>query len=810
MKKLLGCFALILSIVALTAPAHAQSGYGASVAVGDEEVFVGEAGNVISSGFVYVYRQSADGWKEVAKLSASDASDRDRFGRSVHVDGDLLLVAGGTGTGNVYVFERAGGEWAEVGVVTSTDGAEGDGFGASIDSSGDLMIIGASGHNERQGAAYVFERGAAGFSEVAKLVATNPTPEQEEAAAGRRGGRRGGQAAGGGGGGGRRGGRGANAPPMFGSAVAIDGDWAMVSAPNYGSRTGSVYVFKRDSGDWQQVAQLPGNNAQPGAVFGASILVESDEMFIGATTANGGIGGVSTYRLIDDERWVRTGNLVPFDGQPGGSFGGAMVVDGNVALVGASGAGGRAGRIYRYERDVNGNWTDATKLGASGITGGDRFGSVMAANGDVVAVGVPGDDFGAGTAIVMTRSDFGWSTEKILSPVANYPMVTGTDDGIECRDGMAGSFPCANVDLISYLPVHEMGGVRGLATNDAWGWTDPDTDRDYAIIGMRDRASFVDVTDPYNPVYVGIMMKTEGSRTSAWRDMKVRNNWVYIVSDGAGEHGMQIFNLEHLRDFDGEPVEFEPDYMYDGVGSTHNIVINPDTDYAYAVGADGPCGGALHIINIEDPSNPTFEGCFQDTNTGRGGSGATHDAMCITYVGPDDRYAGHEICFSSNGTALSIADVTDKRNPVALSAATYPNVAYSHQGWITEDHKYFYMNDELDEGRGLVEGTRTLIWDVQDLEDPILAKEYISDNPATDHNLYINGDIMYQSNYDSGLRVYDISDPENPEPLGFFDTVPYQEGGGMTGSWSNYPFFDSGIIVVTSGREGMVIVKVRN
>jgi choice-of-anchor B domain-containing protein len=89
-------------------------------------------------------------------------------------------------------------------------------------------------------------------------------------------------------------------------------------------------------------------------------------------------------------------------------------------------------------------------------------------------------------------------------------------------------------------------------------------------------------------------------------------------------------------------------------------------------------------------------------------------------------------------------------------------------------------------------------------------KEYISDNPATDHNLYIKGDMMYQSNYDSGLRVYDISDPENPEPAGFFDTVPYQEGGGMTGSWSNYPFFESGIIVVTSGREGMVIVKVRN
>ena len=815
MKKLVGCFALIVAFGAFTTPAHAQSGYGASVAVGDGEVFIGEAGNVISSGFVYVYRPTADGWKEVAKLSASDGDDRDRFGRSMFVDGDLLLIGGATGTGKVYVFERDGGEWEEVGAVTPADGADGDGFGNAIAASGGFMIVGASGHNERQGAAYIFERVASGWSEVAKLLATNPTPEELEAAAGRRGGRRGGQAGGGGrgggGGGGGRGGRGANAPPMFGAAVAIDGDWAMVSAPNYNSRAGSVYVFKRDGDNWEQVAQLPDNNTQAGAGFGASIVVENDEMFIGAAGANGGIGGVSAYRLNDEDRWARTGNLVPFDGLPGGGFGTSIVIDGTAVLIGAPGAGGRAGRIYRFERDVNGNWTGATKLGAAALASGDRFGNTMAAHGDVVAVGLPGDDFGAGTAVIMTRSDFGWSTEKVFSPIANYPMVTGTDDGIDCSDGMAASFPCENIDLIAYMPVHEMGGVRGLTTNDAWGWTDSDRGRDYAIIGMRDRASFVDVTDPYNPVYVGILMKTEGSRTSVWRDMKVRNNWVYIVSDGAGEHGMQVFNLERLREFDGVPIEFEEDHHYDGIGSTHNIVINPDTDYAYAVGAGGPngCGGGLHIINIEDPSNPTFEGCFQDMNTGRG-SGYSHDAMCITYDGPDDRYDGHEICIGSNVTAISIADVTDKRNPVALGMATYPNVAYTHQGWITDDHAYFFMNDELDEIRDLVAGTRTLIWDIKDLEDPILVKEYISDNPATDHNLYIKGDMMYQSNYDSGLRVYDISDPENPEPVGFFDTVPYQEGGGMTGSWSNHPFFDSGIIIVTSGREGMVIVKVRN
>ncbi|MDH3424681.1 MAG: choice-of-anchor B family protein, partial [Gemmatimonadota bacterium] len=106
--------------------------------------------------------------------------------------------------------------------------------------------------------------------------------------------------------------------------------------------------------------------------------------------------------------------------------------------------------------------------------------------------------------------------------------------------------------------------------------------------------------------------------------------------------------------------------------------------------------------------------------------------------------------------------------------------------------------------------TRTLIWDLRDLDDPVLAAEYMADTKATDHNLYILGNTMYQSNYTSGLRVLDISDPVNPVPVGSFDTVPY--GGDtaqMDGSWSNYPYFESGIVVVTSQGEGLFLVRYR-
>jgi choice-of-anchor B domain-containing protein len=104
-----------------------------------------------------------------------------------------------------------------------------------------------------------------------------------------------------------------------------------------------------------------------------------------------------------------------------------------------------------------------------------------------------------------------------------------------------------------------------------------------------------------------------------------------------------------------------------------------------------------------------------------------------------------------------------------------------------------------------------MIWDLRELEDPILANQYVSDNPATDHNLYIKGDLMFQSNYDSGLRIFDISDRENIRPVAFFDTVPWgEDGGGMSGTWSNFPYFESGIIVVTSMNEGVFIVKMKD
>ncbi len=180
----------------------------------------------------------------------------------------------------------------------------------------------------------------------------------------------------------------------------------------------------------------------------------------------------------------------------------------------------------------------------------------------------------------------------------------------------------------------------------------------------------------------------------------------------------------------------------------------------------------------------------------------------MEYHGPDRNFQGRQVCFASNETALRIVDVTDKASPTPIAAATYPGMAYVHQGWLTDDQRYFYMDDELDELTGRAATTRTLVWDVAELDDPVMVAEYFGPTRATDHNLYIKGNRMYLANYQAGLRVIDITDREHPVEIGFFDTTPY-EGNPPTmgGAWTAYPFFESGTIVVSSMAEGLFILR---
>ena len=370
---------------------------------------------------------------------------------------------------------------------------------------------------------------------------------------------------------------------------------------------------------------------------------------------------------------------------------------------------------------------------------------------------------------------------------------------VTCAGGFADVYPCQNVDLLALVPLADMesGGPLGGA-NDVWGWTDPVTGREFALVGLKEGTAFVEITDAVNPVYLGKL--ATHTDASPWRDIKVYADYAFIVSE-ASSHGMQVFDLTRLLTADPNtaPHGFTDDAQYNGFGKGHNIVINEGSGFAYAVGTD-TCSRGLHMIDIADPLNPAFAGCF-------GGDGYTHDAQCVIYGGPDAEHWGKEICFNANADTLTIVDVTDKAAPVQLSRTPYPGRGYTHQGSLTPDHAYFLLGDELDEAN-FGHNTRTQIFDLSNLDDPFVTSTYDSTVSAIDHNQYVKGNHAFQANYTAGLRVLEITDGAPPQlsEVAFFDIYTDDDNPSFNGAWSNYPFFDSGVVIVSGREQGLFVL----
>lgn len=750
-------------------------GFARAVAISDGAVFIGEPANLHQPGAVYVFTKNGGEWAQQSQFMASDGVIGDGFGSSLSADGNTVLVGapdGNNENGAAYIFDRnASGEWAQVGMLT-VDAAE-SGFGSSVLLNGNYAFIGAPDHNDGLGSVMVYQRSASGDWTQATSIANPDT-----------------------------------ATSNFGSVLAIDDMNLVVGAPE--REGGAAYVFENDGGEWTSTATLSTWQVDQRSMFASSLTIQGDQIFVGAPGHSSASGAVVVFSYnADEDSWTQSGRLLPYDGEPRYAFGAAISLTEDGVWIGAPYADDRSGAIYQFQAGEDGSWDGVSKM-RSDQGAGDAFAGTLDLEGNIAVVGLIGSDYGSGSAAIMERNNSGmWVTQEIVIGEGESVLEPITGNRINCADGTADIYGCSNVDLISFLPIGDIGGDRGVRLNDMWGWTDEETGKNYAIVGRNEGTSFVDVTDPLNPVYVGNLPLTETGQPSTWRDIKVYKNHAYVVADNSREHGMQVLDLTQLREFDGEPITFEETTIYRNINSAHNIVINEESGFAYAVGSSGggeTCGGGLHMINIQDPANPTFAGCFADPSTGRSGTGYSHDAQCVIYDGPDEEHQGSEICMGANETAISIADVTDKDNPVALSTASYPDHAYVHQGWLTEDHRYFYQNDELDELSGNVDQTRTIIWDVTDLDDPQFVDEFFIENPASDHNLYIVGNTMYQSNYVSGLQIIDISNPEEPQRVGYFDTHPFvEDAAGFSGTWSNYPYFDD-IVLMTSSNEGLFIL----
>jgi choice-of-anchor B domain-containing protein len=341
--------------------------------------------------------------------------------------------------------------------------------------------------------------------------------------------------------------------------------------------------------------------------------------------------------------------------------------------------------------------------------------------------------------------------------------------GLSLRGPAIAQFPAENVALYSQVTLGQFGAAFA---EDCWGYVSG-SGREYAVIGLSTGTGFVEITDPANPVIVGVM-----TQPNRGRDMKVYQDYVYSSSDSGPTHVYDVSDIDngvitHVRSFSQ---------------GTHNLVVDEVSGFLYLA-----VGGPMRAYDLSNPSNPAFVGTW---------GGQTHDAQVVTYTsGP---YAGRQIAFVCAGwdERLDIVDVTNKSNMFLVGQTSYPSPGYTHQGWLSEDRRYFYVGDEVDSL------PRTSIFDVSDLTNPTYVRDFTSGLQSTDHNLYVLGDFIFETNYTSGLRVFDASDPVNPVEVGYFDTFPSSNGPSYDGAWSNYPFFPSGTVIVSDRAGGLFVLDV--
>ena len=352
-----------------------------------------------------------------------------------------------------------------------------------------------------------------------------------------------------------------------------------------------------------------------------------------------------------------------------------------------------------------------------------------------------------------------------------------------------GPFEMHNVHLHSRIRPEDMPHTPAHLT-DIWGYVSP-SGREYALVGTRTGTLFVEVTDPHAPVTVGVIPHGE----ACCSDIKTYLDYAYVVAENLGT-GLQIIDLS---DIDNGVVTHLTSFFGGGLNASHNIAINEHTGTAYVVGGSNtPSFGGIAAIDLANPQAPVFRGYWPHYYV--------HDLQVVTYHnGP---YAGRSIAFAAGNPlspGLLIIDVTNPANMILLKYVTYPNAGYAHQGWLSEDRRYFYLNDEFDErDEGVT--TTTYVFDVQVLSNAHYVAAFGSGLASTDHNLMVNGKFIFEANYTSGLRIFHTPTPFQFIEVGWIDTYPNHNNPGFTGAWGVYPMLPSGVVLVSDITNGLFIL----
>jgi choice-of-anchor B domain-containing protein len=378
----------------------------------------------------------------------------------------------------------------------------------------------------------------------------------------------------------------------------------------------------------------------------------------------------------------------------------------------------------------------------------------------------------------------------------------------KCINGKAKGYACKKIDLLSEVNFNKLGGTSH--GSNLWGFVDPDDGREYALLGYSRGTAIIEVTNPKKPRIVTIVSGL-GSR---WREIKVYSrynkkkkrydSYAYVVTEANGQ-GLQIVDLSELP-AGANLIRSDLD-----VDASHTLFIS-NVDYATGVTLPGltatlyvmdsyVTGRGVTIFSLKNPSNPKIIGHY---NT------RVHDMYAETFT--DSRVKqcapGHnpcEILFGWHAHYIQVVDVTDKANPVDISALHPTAAVGSHSGWISKDKQWLFSFDEGDE---IQNGFNTLIRSIRisNLQSSTTFASWVGKTPAIEHNGYVVGDELFVSNYTAGFRLFDASNPKKLKLIAYFDTFSPHDEPVFSGAWGVYPFLKSGNILISDINRGLFVL----
>ncbi|MGA7306243.1 MAG: FG-GAP-like repeat-containing protein, partial [Rhodothermales bacterium] len=495
---------------------------------------------VVLGSSVQVYAQ------EFQQIAANGVSQFGQFGATLRMDDNTLIVGSlwddqrGSNAGAAFVFSRAPGElWAQEAKLTAGDASQSANFGSAVDVSGNFAVIGASGVNGRTGAAYVFERVNGNWVQRSKML-----PSGNEARS------------------------------VFGASVAINGDWAVIGAPDHfrnsgPGRTGAVYVYQRNGSSWGLQAKIYANDGQSVNYFGSSVDILDNRIVVGATGINSLGGSVYVFRR-DGSRWVQEQKITPGDERPGDAFGWAVSLSGIRLAIGSPNddvASINQGAVRIYRRSGN-NWSLEATVTSAGHQTSEHFGFSVHLNDPELLIGAPGDAGGQGSAYFFDRDAAGrWRQQvKYVPPISDRRAAFGRAVGLGGQDILIGA-SSADGGAVRSGTVFSLGGggafrqgfqdtelkLPGLS-NPRIEWADADGDGDLDLVLSGNSNGSPQIHLYRNDGDKGFKAQSTGLRNP--KDGAL--SWADLNNDGA-------MDLIASGDFDG--VLETRFYVNDGSGS---------------------------------------------------------------------------------------------------------------------------------------------------------------------------------------------------------------------------------------------------